>query len=82
MKGRLKIEKAPTGRSRCHGCSSLIAKGSYRVLEIYYGRFTIKDKYCVNCGCTIINNTIKELKNMAETLKTDTERMILNEKTN
>lgn len=77
MKGKLKLEKDPSGRSRCHGCGRIIPRLSNRVLEIYYGRFTIKDKYCDSCGVDLIKKTIKELDQMLIQITED----ILNETT-
>lgn len=61
MKGKIKVEKAPTGRSTCKGCGNYIAMNSYRVVQTYQGRFQVKDKYCTLCGTNLINDTIEEL---------------------
>lgn len=79
MKGKIKLEKAPTSRSRCHNCGEYIKRGKYRLLEIYHGRFMMKDKYCASCGCTLIRNMIKELKEILKTINNDAKDEILHE---
>ena len=79
MKGKLKIEKAPSSRARCHNCGEYIEKGKYRVLEVYQTRFTVKDKFCAGCGSGLIRATITELEEMLKTLTKAAKDVILNE---
>jgi hypothetical protein len=78
MKGKVKIEIAPTARSSCCNCGQYINKGHYRVLEVYFGRFTIKDKYCASCGINLIRNTIKELQDMEKEIQLKEKELIKN----
>jgi len=69
MKGIIKIQTDPSGRSTCHGCNKVIVKGTTRVVEtIGSGKWQKVHKYCGLCGRDVIDIVINELQFMREGL--------------